>query len=306
MTTQRNALGRGIGALIPGARTPGAAPASAATSAAEALARGDEPGSQPLPEIPVDAIDPNPVQPRQHFESEALVQLGESIRRHGLLQPVVVRRVGDRYELVVGERRWRAAQQAGLRRIPAVVADVAPRDRLAVALVENVQRRDLNAIELAHAFRALCEAGATQDEVGTRVSLDRSTIANHLRLLELPPEYQADVEAGRLSVGHAKALLQVESTERRRQLRERIVAEGLSVRAAEDVARGTPGARRSVRPRRARPGTDPDLQRVLDALRQRYQTRVKITGDASRGRVEIEYFGQDDLTRITELLLGNA
>jgi ParB family chromosome partitioning protein len=256
-------------------------------------------------ELPIDLIDPNPEQPRRLLEEEALQQLADSIRQHGVLQPIVVRRAGERYELVVGERRWRATRTAGLQTIPAVVADVEPQDRLALALVENIQRRDLNPIELGHAFRALAETGATQDEVGRRVGLDRSTIANHLRLLELPREFQEDVEAGRLTAGHAKALLQVANPERRRHLRDRIVREGLSVRAAEQLGRNL-GKTAAAKPRRARTPTDPDLQRAEDALRRRLQTRVRIHGDASRGRIEIEYFGDEDLQRLSGILLGDV
>jgi ParB family chromosome partitioning protein len=292
MSSRPSALGRGIGALLPGAPP--------ATTAFE------PPSARPSPgEIAVDRIDPNPEQPRRRFDPEALAQLSDSIEQHGVLQPVVVRRAGDRFQLLVGERRWRAARAAGLSAIPAVVADVDDRDRLELALIENVQRRDLNPIELAHAFRTLVEGGKTQDEIGRRVSLDRSTIANHLRLLELPRELQADVEEQKLTAGHAKALLQVANPERRRHLRDRIVREQLSVRAAEALAR--PAASRTPgRAARSRASLDPNLQRVIDALRQRLQTRVRIQGDASRGRLEIEYFGGEDLQRITAILLGDA
>jgi ParB family chromosome partitioning protein len=292
MSSRPNALGRGIGALLPGAPP--------------AISSFDAPSPRPGPgEIAVDRIDPNPEQPRRRFDADALAQLADSIEQHGVLQPVVVRRAGDRYQLLVGERRWRAARAAGLAAIPAVIADVDDRERLELALVENVQRRDLNPIELAHAFQTLAGGGKTQDEIGRRVSLDRSTIANHLRLLELPRELQEDVEEQRLSAGHAKALLQVANPERRRHLRDRIVREQLSVRAAEALARpaGAPGRARAAR---ARSPLEPNLQRVIDALRQRLQTRVSIQGDATRGRVEIEYFGGEDLQRIAGILLGDA
>jgi ParB family chromosome partitioning protein len=256
-------------------------------------------------EIPVDAIDANPEQPRRRFETAELEQLAASIRQHGVLQPIVVRRAGDRYELVVGERRWRASRAAGHEMIPAIVADVASEDRLELALVENIQRHDLNPMELAHAFRALADHVLTQEEIGRRVSLDRSTVANLLRLLELPPEFQEDVETRRITAGHAKALLQVANPERRRHLRDRVLRDGLSVRAVEQLGRAISGppAKRSKRPPAA---VDPDLQRVIDLLRQRFQTRVKIHADDRRGRIEIEYFGDQDLQRITGLLLGDA
>jgi ParB family chromosome partitioning protein len=162
----------------------------------------------------------------------------------------------------------------------------------------------LNPIELAHAFRALGAAGATQEEIGQQVSLDRSTIANHLRLLELPREFQADVEAGQLSIGHAKALLSVGNLEKRRQLRDRIVRDSLSVRASEALAR--PGPASKPRQTRTRSAADPDRQKLVDQLRRHFQTRVRINGDDARGRIEIEYFGAEDLGRITDLLLRGA
>jgi len=296
MSSPRNALGRGIGALIPNA---GPAP----TARVQPVPADDTAPGGPS-RIPVDVIDPNPDQPRREFDEGALERLAQSIRVHGVLQPVVVRRAGDRYELVVGERRWRASQRAGVDAIPAVVLEIDPRDRLEVALIENVQRRDLNPIELAVAFRSLADTGATQDEIGERVGLDRSSIANHLRLLELSREHQADVEAGRVSVGHAKALLQVSSPERRGQLRDRIVNDGLSVRAAEELARPTPRPRRDDGARRA--AADPHLQAVGDALRERLQTRVRVKGDGQRGRIELEYFGPDDFERLAGLLLGEG
>jgi ParB family transcriptional regulator, chromosome partitioning protein len=291
MSKSRSALGRGLGALIPGA-------GSGAGSQVEAVPGGGGPA-----EIEVERIDPNPEQPRRIFDAEQLERLADSIRRHGILQPVVVRAAGERYELVVGERRWRAAQVAGRKTIPAVIAEIAPKDRLELALVENVQRHDLNPIELALAFRALAEGGATQEEIGERVALDRSTVANHLRLLELGRDLQADVEHGRLSVGHAKAILQIQSAEQRRQLRDRIVAQQLSVRAAEEAARSF--ASTGERKTRAAPSqSDPNLGHLVDALRERLKTRVRVAGAASgRGQIEIEFYGAGELDRIARIIL---
>jgi ParB family chromosome partitioning protein len=289
MSNQHKALGRGIGALI-----PGVAPASSPAPVAE-------PGPA---QIPLDAIEPNPDQPRRVFDPKHLEQMAKSMSRHGVLQPVIVRKAGHRYQLICGEQRWRAARLAKLSSIPAVVSDVDDRDRLELALIENVQRADLNPIELAHAFKALCASGATQEEVGERVSLDRSTVANHLRLLELPREFQADVEAGHLSIGHAKALLSIGNPERRRHLRERIVREGLSVRSSESLARDVS---KPKRPRAvSRPAADPNRQMLVDNLRRRLQTSIRINGDDARGRIEIDYFGAEDLGRIANLLLGDA
>ncbi len=291
MASERNALGRGIGALLPG---------SAPIPMFDAISETTESGPT---EIPIDRIDPNPDQPRRVFETAQLQTLADSIRQHGVIQPIVVRRVRDRFELVVGERRWRATREAGLTSIPAVIAEVDADDRLALALIENIQRRDLNPIELAQAFRSLAEIGATQEEIGHRVGLERSTIANHLRLLELPREFQQDVEEGRLSAGHAKALLGVANPERRRRLRDQIIREAVSVRAAEELCRAGSG---SAKQRAPRASHDPDLQRLVDGLRQRLQTRVSIQGKASRGRIEVEYFSEEDLRRIAGILLGDS
>ncbi len=289
MTTQHKALGRGIGALLPGAPAANE-PAPVAPGAAA--------------RIPLDSIVPNPDQPRRVFNPEQLDRMAQSIRRHGVLQPVIARRAGHRYELICGEQRWRAARLAGLTNIPAVIADVDERDRLELALIENVQRADLNPIELAHAFRALGEAGATQEEIGQRVSLDRSTIANHLRLLELPREFQADVESGQFSIGHAKALLSMSNPEKRRHLRDRIIRDNLSVRATEALARAGTASKPRQKVRRA--AADPDREKLVDNLRRHLQTRVRINGDDARGRIEIEYFGAEDLGRIADLLLRGA
>jgi ParB family chromosome partitioning protein len=300
MSSSRNALGRGLGALLPGA-TP--SPATTPTGATAPAPASPAAHASPTSELPLDAIDPNPEQPRRVFDDGPIETLANSIRIHGVLQPVVVRRAGERYELVVGERRWRASRVAGLDTIPAVVIDLDPQDRLEVALVENIQRRDLNPMELAVAFQTLTDSGATQEEVGRRVGMDRSSVSNYLRLLELPRPIQGDVEQGRLSMGHAKALLQESNAERRTRLRDRIVEEDLSVRAAEDLARGKP---RQNRTRRERAPRDPNLERLADSLRERLQTRVRITGNGERGRIEIEYFGPEDLTRLTGALLDEV
>ncbi len=300
MARRPNALGRGLGALIP------------APSAADGEPRENS-GAVPAPrgpytQIAVDRIRPNPQQPRRDFAADDLAGLADSIMRHGMLQPVVVREAKDGYELVVGERRWRAAGLAGLDTIPAIIKDVASQELLEIALVENVHRHDLNPIELALAFRALAEGGATQEQVGKRMGLDRSTVANHLRLLDLPRELQQDVETGVLSVGHAKALLQINNPERRRHLRDRIVANQLSVRVAEELARSLAGTRT---PTRRRPGAandavDPNLQQLVDSLRNQLQTKVRITSASGRGKIEIEFYGPEDLHRISRSILEGA
>lgn len=321
MSAKRSALGRGLGALIPGGsdgRKGGAASEAKAPASMEAVPglgatatpRDVENPPGPL-QIAVERIRPNPDQPRRVFDPAHLKELSESIARHGVLQPVVVRYAGDGdYELIVGERRWRASRAAGIATIPAVVADIAPQDRLEIAIVENVQRHDLNPIELAHAYKALAESGATQEDIGARVGLDRSSVANHLRLLELSRDFQEDVESGRFSMGHAKALLSVGSPERQRLLRDRIVRDQLSVRAAERLAReyAGPGKAKPARKPKAEPESpqmiaNREFEPLAEQLRQRLQTQVRITGELERGRIEVDFFSAEDLDRLTELLL---
>jgi ParB family chromosome partitioning protein len=262
-------------------------------------------------EIEIARIDPNPEQPRREFDQASLEQLARSIAEHGVLQPVVVRRAGSRYELVMGERRFRASQLAGRPTIPAVIADVAPADRLELAIVENVQRRDLNPIELAHAYRALSDAGHTQEEIGRKVSMDRSSIANHMRLLDLSREIQGDLEGGRLSMGHAKALLQLGDATARETLRARILKEGLSVRASERAARelsGAPSRKPSaMKNETAAARLDPDTKAFVERIERRLQTKVVLhPGSDGAGRLEIKYFSLEDLERIGGLLLGES
>ena len=332
MSNRRNALGRGLGALIPGAgdkepvsaatppATPAAnpsgqpnAPQTPSTASTTPTARNADSaaraGSSGPTLLRVDTIDANPEQPRRIFNEAHLKELSESIKLHGVLQPVVVRRAGARFELIVGERRWRATQVAGLKTIPAVIADIETKDRLEIAIIENVQRQDLNPIELAHAYRALAATGATQEEVGRKVSKDRSSVANHLRLLDLSRDIHEDIEEGRLTMGHAKALLQVTNPERRLHLRNRVVEEGLSVREAELVGRGiagpVPGAQ-TRKPRKATSVIDPDMAPLLDILQRQFQTRVRIVGGADRGKIEIDYFEKEDFDRIVTMLMEAA
>lgn len=296
MAIRKGVLGRGLDALLP---------------AAPHAVLGTQPGTHAAAtELPIDAISPNPQQPRRVFADADLDSLADSIRRHGVLQPVVVREApagaARPYELVVGERRWRASQRAGRRTIPATIQNITPQALLEVALVENVQRRDLNPIELALAFRALADAGRTQEEIGQQVGLERPTIANHLRLLDLPKEAQEDVESGRLGIGHAKALLQLANPERRRWLRDRILAEQLSVRAAEDLARDLSGPRAERAPAArsaAARGLDPNLRALIDQLEAHLQTRVRIHAEGRRGRLECEFASPEELSRITSLIL---
>ena len=285
----RKALGRGLSALIPDS--------SPLTARVEPTAV--KPTTEQL-RIPVDRIVPNPRQPRKHFSEEEIEELAASIREHGILQPLVVRRQGEGYELIIGERRWRAAQRAAVREVPAVVLDATDRAVVEMALVENVQRADLNPIELASAFRALVEEESmTQEEVGRRVGLDRSTIANHLRLLDLPDSIRGDLIEGRLTMGHAKAIL-LAPVEQRVMVRDRILQSEVSVRDAEDLSRRiAPKLKRRVGPAR-----DVHVVDLEERLRRGLSAKVRIVGRPERGRIEIHYRGLDEMNRLAEALLG--
>ncbi len=334
MSPRRSALGRGLGALIsnPGSRAGSvSAPATdprpsasgettpnsvdtklsqtridARTESAELLI-SDDTGRV---ELDTKLIDPNPDQPRREFDQASLRRLADSIGQHGVLQPIVVRRAGSRFELIMGERRFRASQLANRLTVPAVIADVAPADRLELAIIENVQRQDLNPIELAHAYQRLADVGHTQAEIGQKVAMERSSVANHLRLLDLSRAIQADVESGKLSLGHAKALLQVTDIEAREGLRARILNQGLAVRAAERAAREINGAdRRAPRiPKSTKAPVaplDPDTRAYVERIERHLQTKVTLHPTAEGGgRLEVRFFNLEDLERIGGLLLG--
>jgi ParB family chromosome partitioning protein len=279
MVNRQHGLGRGLGALL---SSPG--PASSA-----------EPSTL---ELPIDAITPNPKQPRKDFDDKALRDLAESLKQSGLLQPVVVRRVGEAYQLVVGERRWRAAKMAGIERIPAVVREASDAQSLELALVENLLREDLNPMEEAEAYqRLLAEFAWTQEDLAQRVARDRSSIANCLRLLKLPDVIQADLRSGRLTMGHARALLSLDSPAEQLRLREEILTHSWSVRATEQgvQAKRTQPARRVLR-------RSAELAAVEDALRVALATRVRIVGNERAGRIEVSYSSREELDRLTELI----
>ena len=280
-------LGRGLASLIPQRPTPVTAPS----------------------EIPLDRIKRNPYQPRKHFDAAELERLAESIRDHGIIQPVLVTETLDGYQLVAGERRVRAAEMAGLERIPAVVRQIADRDQLELALVENLQREDLDPIEQAHAYRQLIdEFGFTQEALASRVSKARSTVANTLRLLELGLEVQDAVADGRITEGHARALGGLDAVGQR-QLLEVTVARDLSVRQTEELVRRlrdhSTATIAMAEPTPDRPG-DPDLDRVEEELRQALGTKVSLTRSRRGGRIVIEYYSDEELGRLYERLIGGT
>jgi len=257
-------------------------------------------------EIPVDRLSPNPFQPRRSFTEEGLEQLAESIRHHGVLQPIVVRPMGDGYQLIAGERRWRAAQIAGLQRIPAVVRELDDPGMVQVALIENLQREDLNPIEEASAYRRLMdEFNMTQEQLSSAVGRSRPAIANAVRLLNLPAEIQRAVEERRLSEGHARCLLAISDQGDQLRLAAEIIANGLNVRQAEELVKGTTRnvSRETIRKRTSE--VDPDAVRLTQQLGERLGTRVKLSGSVSKGKLEIEYYSTEDLDRILEIILGS-
>ena len=277
----KRGLGRGLGALL--SSTPGEA--------------------ESLIEVTLDQIEPNPNQPRKAFESSSLNELTESIRSSGVIQPVIVRRVGPGYQLIAGERRWRAARQAGLERIPAIIREATDAESLELALVENLLREDLNPMEEAEAYRSLlAQFGWTQEQLAQRIGLDRTSIANALRLLRLPDEIQDDLRAGRLTMGHARALLALTTTAEQLKLREEILAHDWSVRATESSIRAAESAAPPRRMPRRRRGHSAELAALEQALQRALMTRVMISGNERRGKIEVTYATADELERIAELL----
>jgi ParB family chromosome partitioning protein len=256
--------------------------------------------------VPIDAIDANPLQPRTVFQAERIRELADSIRANGIIQPLIVRRKADRYELIAGERRWRAARMAELTTVPVVVQDIADGKLLEVSLIENIQREDLNPIEVAHAYERLArEHGLSHEEIGQRTGKDRATITNMIRLLRLPPEVQLLLAEHRLSMGHARAILGLPDAESQRQLADKAAAEGLSVRQVERMVQKLTETREPGKPENLeRAKIDPNVRAAIDELEAALGTRVRIVEKGNgRGRIEIDYFSEDDLDRIYQIIV---
>lgn len=262
--------------------------------------------SEELFEIDIDLIEPSPAQPRTHFDEERLEELAQSIRSNGIVQPLLVRRRGARYQLVAGERRWRAAQRAGLQRVPAVVRAIPDDKLLELALIENIQRQELNAIEEAHAYKRLIETlGLTQETVAQRVGRDRSFVTNYLRLLRLPEDIQRLVEEEKLSMGHARALLGVDDADIQRRVARNIIDQSLSVRETERaikriIAGASPATATLPSPKR----DDANIRAAENKLRRRLGTQVRVlpSQTGTGGKIEIEYYNDNDLDRLYQLL----
>jgi ParB family chromosome partitioning protein len=281
---KRPALGKGLSALIPD--VPDVRPGIAPT------------------EVDVDALLPNELQPRHRFEDARLEELAQSIKSNGVIQPIVVRKVVEGYRIIAGERRWRAAQRAGLTRVPVVVKDVgAGRDAqlLEMALIENIQREDLNPIDQAAAYEKLStDFNMTQEQIAAAVGKDRSSVANHMRLLKLPQEVRTEVAEGRLSMGHARALLGVTDESSQRQVAREVIARNLSVRETEAMVKRAGQALPAARP--AQPASDVHTRAAEEKLRMVLGTRVRINRKGKGGKIEIDFGSEDELQRLYEHL----
>lgn len=282
----RKALGRGLGALL--------------------SAEGTATATDDTDEVAIDLIDPSSLQPRSVFDDTKLAELAKSIRANGVVQPLLLRRKGARFELIAGERRWRAAQLAGLTKVPAVLRNVSDDKVLELALIENIQREDLNPIEEARAYKKLIDTlGLTQEIVAERVGRDRSYITNYLRLLRLPEDLQELLQAGRLSTGHARTLLGVDHVDLQRRIARKIIEQDLSVRATEHLVRLAAEPRGSTRKAASREQHgDANLRAAENKLRRHFGTRVRIVQGkgATAGRIELEFYNQGDLDRLYGML----
>jgi ParB family transcriptional regulator, chromosome partitioning protein len=285
---KRPALGRGLSALIPEAPAEATPPAAAAPAAA--------PKGVPL-EVDLDRIVPNPRQPRLQMDPGPLEELAQSIRVNGIIQPILVRRSGDHYEIIAGERRWRAAQIAGLLRVPVVVREIADNQLLQVALIENIQRENLNPIDEATAYRRLLdECAMTQEALAEAIGKDRASIANHLRLLRLPAEVQRQVSGGALSMGHARALVALENLVTLKKAADDVVARALSVRETEALVRRLNGPP----PAPVVAVKDVHTREAEDVMKLALGTKVRIVRKGKGGKVEIDFVSEDELNRIYE------
>jgi len=291
MATKRPALGRGLSALIPNTPPP---------PSREQTAPVDRPRAQ---ELDIDLLVPNPRQPRLQMDQTKLEELAQSIRANGVIQPIVVRRAGDQYEIVAGERRWRASQRAGLLKVPVAVKEIPDDKLLEVALIENIQRENLTPIEEAQAYRRLTdELEMSQEDIARQVGKDRATVSNYMRLLRLPAEVRTELNAGALTMGHARALLSLTDDVSQRRVGRDVIARGLSVRDTETLVKReletTPSDTPAPEPQRI----DPNTRAAEDQLKLALGTRVRIIRKGKRGRIEIDFTSEDELQRIFELL----
>ena len=293
----RKALGRGLHALLPARNT----------AAAAAVATEPAPSAGNVQTLPINHVIPNPNQPRRDFDPAALAELTQSIERDGIIQPIIVRKAGPtEYQIIAGERRWRAAKAAGLTDVPVILRTADDQQVLELALVENIQREDLNPIELAIAFhRMASELGMSHDQIGHKTGKERTTITNSVRLLQLPQDIQKMVAAKQLSAGHARALLKFDNEETQKEIATRCVAEGWSVRQIEEYTRPASPAQRKAKTKPNEAPLDPNVKFAIEELERVLGTKVRIVErPKGAGRIEIEYYSSDDLNRIYEEIVG--
>lgn len=294
---KRNALGRGLGALLNDADT---------VSSNE---KSPTPTSS-VNEIPVDSIEVNPYQPRTHFDQEALKELSESIKLQGIIQPITVRQLtSDKYQLISGERRLQASKLAGLKSVPAYIRTANDQQMLEMAIIENIQRENLNALEIALSYqRLLAECNIKQEELGERVSKDRTTVNNYLRLLKLPPDIQAGLRDNKISMGHARALINVEKVEVQLAIFKKIIEEELSVRKAEQLVRELSVAKEEAKAKEekakdaSKPAPNYEIQNLQNRLSSHFGTKINIKADGPKGEIRIPYISTEDLNRILDIL----
>jgi ParB family chromosome partitioning protein len=295
----RKALGKGIHSLLPARNT-----VPAPSAAAPAIPRDGD-----VVWLPVDRIKPNANQPRREFDPAAMLELTQSIEREGVIQPIIVRRLADgEYQIIAGERRWRAAKSAGLKEIPAIPRTADDQKALELAIVENIQREDLNPIELAIGFqRMAAELGLSHDQIGEKTGKDRATVTNTIRLLQLPEDLQDLVGSGKLSPGHARALLKISDPQSQREIAQRCVSEGWSVRLIESFTKSedSSGPAPSPRPKPEPRPQDPNVKAAIAEMENKLGTRVRIIEKGrGKGLIEIEYYSDDDLDRIYNIITG--
>ncbi len=284
-SNRKKALGKGLGALIPDA---------------DLVSRTGEQFFY----CEIEEITPNPYQPRHHVRDRALDELVESVREKGVLQPLLVRRRDQGYQLIAGERRWRAAQMAGLQRVPVIIKESTEPEAFELALVENIQRKDLNPIEEAEAYSRLHqEFHLSQEEIARKIGRDRSTVANMMRLLKVPERIRTDIQEGTLTMGHARALLGLPESGLQVHARDVVVKKGLSVRETERLIQGL---LKKGKRRKAPAAEDGGLRPILDQLIRYFGTRVKVTRRGRKGKIEIEFFSEEDLHRILDILIQNS
>ncbi len=297
----RKALGKGLHSLLPSRPAAPATPPPPPPGPVE--------GNVSV--VPIDEVKPNPDQPRREFDPVAMMELTQSIERDGIIQPIIVRKVGSgELQIIAGERRWRAARTAGLTHVPVILRAADDHKVLELAIIENIQREDLNPIELAEAFHRMgAELGLSHDQIGEKTGKDRATVTNTIRLLQLPQDLRDLISARKLSPGHARALLKLTEPQTQRETAERCVREGWSVRQIEEYTRPgkntSAGAAASSQSKREEPPVDPNVKAAIGEMERRLGTRVRIIEKGKdRGQIELEYYTQDDLDRIYNIIVG--